>query len=154
MRPACISIFFILVLIFLDIFSMFYLVGSCHTKGLFKRNTAYRPSRMLAFSSSFRVRVERHAVWTLVSATWLPGLRSELQVTRECFVLGTCSCWHSSLGTGIQGKCSQLLCTIAFRNASYSRAFCPGSLFLLALAINYRDPEQTILFYHVAINTS
>ena len=34
----------------------------------------------------------------------LPGLRSNVQVTRECFALDPCSCWRSSLGTGIKGK--------------------------------------------------
>ena len=32
------------------------------------------------------------------------GLRSEVQVTRECFALDPCSCWRSSLCTEIQGK--------------------------------------------------
>ena len=34
----------------------------------------------------------------------ISGLRSEVQVNRECFALNPSSCWRSSLGTGIQGK--------------------------------------------------
>ena len=33
-----------------------------------------------------------------------PGLRSNVQVTRECFALDPCSFWLSALDTGIQGK--------------------------------------------------
>ena len=33
-----------------------------------------------------------------------PGLRSEMQVTRDCIALDPRSFWRSSLGTGIQGK--------------------------------------------------
>ena len=35
----------------------------------------------------------------------------------------------------------------ALRSASYPRAFCPGSLLLLALVIRFRDPGRTLSLY-------
>ena len=38
----------------------------------------------------------------IISSERRLGLRSEVQVTGECFVLDPCSCWRSSLAIGVR----------------------------------------------------
>ena len=53
------------------------------------------PGLFLYFSYIKRLNL-RHAM--------TPGLRSEVQDTRECFALDPFSCWRSLIGTGIREK--------------------------------------------------
>ena len=64
----------------------------------------YRPVRVSDGPITARCRFINNASWDNFSVLKSkPGLRSELQVTREWFALDPCSCWRLSWETGIQG---------------------------------------------------
>ena len=66
-----------------------------------------------------------------------PGLRSDVQVTRECFTLDPCSCWCSSLSTGIQGK------TFAINLHFWMQSCCSITSALISLYLCYAQSEFT-----------
>ena len=76
------------------------------------------------------------------------GVRSKMQITRERFYHGSlCSCWCSSLGTGIQGK---TFVVTALLNATLALFVLCVALWLLAAGL-FRALTYSLPCYSVVV---
>ena len=87
-------------------------VGITHPTGNTTRVDIDLVGEVTHGNTNFQLMKVRQGVPEKSASSILPGLRSEVKVTLECFVLDPCTCWRLSLGIEISRiKHSLSLCT-------------------------------------------